>query len=514
MIVSTFGFAGSPGSPSFVRVELRIERGILFRISGISSQAAKASAARIRSALISCGHRWPGKAITVNLAPADNSRTSTAFDLPIALAVLASSGIIPASSLTNIAAAGELGLDGTLRPWAASVFGNLDAFSTELSDVKNIRRLLAPSIFEGMATAIRLSPFRHLSEVIAFLKSHKRNFDDFTHSGNNENTNRINRSLYPHTDTVTFDNLEGENTAKRLAVIASAGSHDVIMLGPPGSGKSVLARCIHSLLPNLSESEFAESSSIHAAAGLLLNASSNRPPWKAPHSSTNMNGLIGSWSKSRGRGAIPGSWSLAHNGVLFLDEFAEFNRSALEACRAPLESRIISLSRAEGSVELPAAALFIGAMNPCPCGRFTGKRDSCVCSASEIKRYKKKISGPIADRIAIHLEMGHDLNEGFGSKSFTWDEARSAVSRVRSWLDNHPGEKRFECGPQLSKDASELLRSCRTVLKLSHRGLYHVKNVALTAALIDESSMITNEHIAESGASRLFDRQDWVMELT
>lgn len=509
MIVSTFGFAGSPGAPSFVRVELRLERGVLFRISGISNRAARASATRIRSALMACGHRWPGKAITVNLAPADLSRTSTAFDLPIALAVLASSGIIPSSSLKQIAAAGEIGLDGTLRPWATSIFGNCETFSSELSDVQNIKTLLAPSKFNSTNSPLPLQPFNHLSEVIAYLK-----FPDKTKITPRliESTFNSISNVSPSLKTITFDNIDGEQTAKRMAVIAAAGSHDVIMQGPPGTGKTVLAKCIHGLLPDLSDEEFSQCKTIHSAAGLFLKSSRNRPPWLSPHTSTNMNGLIGSWSNLKGRGAIPGAWSLAHNGVLFLDEFAEFSRGTLEACRAPLESKMISLARAAGSTTLPASALLIAEMNPCPCGRGNGDNASCDCQSNEIRRYRRKISGPIADRIAIHLELGHEMKDSIenGTKNMSWTEAKNAVARVKKWVDNNPGEEKFVNGPTLTEEASELLNSCRSVLKLSHRGMYHVNDVAMTAALIDDSPVIEVEHISEAGASRLFDRQSWM----
>ena len=509
MIVSTFGFAGSPGSPCFVRVELRLERGILFRISGISNQAARASATRIRSALMACGHRWPGKAITVNLAPADLSRTSTAFDLPIALAVLASSGIIPSSSLKHIAAAGEMGLDGTLRPWATSVFGFVETFSSELSDVRNIKTLLAPSKFDSSDSPLPLQLFTHLSEVIAYLKSPNKT-QVKPHLIENPFNSIGNTSSF--LEEVTFDIIKGEETAKRMAVIAAAGSHDVIMQGPPGTGKTVLAKCIHALLPDLSEKEFSQCKSIHSAAGLFLKSNRNRPPWLSPHTSTNMNGLIGSWSNLKGRGAIPGAWSLAHNGILFLDEFAEFSRGTLEACRAPLESKMISLARAAGSTTLPASALLIAAMNTCPCGRGNGDNASCDCQSNEIRRYRRKISGPIADRIAIHLELGHEIDDSIenGTKNISWTEAKSAVARVKKWVDNNPGEEKFVNGPPLTEEAAELLNSCRSVLKLSHRGMYHVHDVAITAALIDDSPLIEVKHIAEAGASRLFDRQSWM----
>ena len=402
-----------------------------------------------------------------------------------------------------------MGLDGTLRTWATSIFGNFETFSSELSDVRNIKTLLAPSKFDSSGSPLPLQPFTHLSEVIAYLKSPNK-AKVKPHLIENHFKSIGNTS--PLLDEITFDSLDGEQTAKRMAVIAAAGSHDVMMQGGPGTGKTVLAKCIHALLPDLLDKEFTQCKSIHSAAGLFLKSGRNRPPWLSPHPATNMQGLIGSWSPQKGRGAVPGAWSLAHHGILFLDEFAEFSRGTLEACRAPLETGMISLARAAGSTMLPASALLIAAMNPCPCGRGNGDNASCDCPSSEIRRYRRKISGPIADRIAIHLELGHESNDNIenGAKIFSWTEAKNVVTRVKKWIDNNPGEEKFVNGPALTEEAAELLNACKSVLKLSHRGIYHVHDVAMTAALIDDSQVIEVEHIAEAGASRLFDRRSWM----
>jgi magnesium chelatase family protein len=512
MIVSTFGFAGSPGSPSFVRVELRFERGILFRISGFSSQAAKASSARIRSALMSCGHRWPGKAITVNIAPAEMSRTSTAYDLPVTLAILASRGVIPKSSLQYLASAGELGLDGTIRPWQSTIFENPLNLSSQLTDENRISLLISPPLPQNNKSTYPHKTFSHLNELIAY-------FNSASHSHKTQKSFSKKLNAIPHqkhtVEEITFENIQGEETAKRSAIIAAAGAHDLIMVGPPGSGKTVLAKCIHSLLPDLTPAEINECGSIHSAAGHLFNSNSTRPPWQAPHSSTNLNGLIGAWSTQKSRGIIPGSWSLAHNGVLFLDEFAEFARGTLEACRAPLESHSISLVRAAGTTELPASALLIAALNPCPCGRGLGRKNSCACQDAEVNRYLKKISGPVADRIAIHIELGHEVGDFTSSfttsnHNISWSSARAKVARVRKWDIEHAGGNRIKHGPQMTREASSLFNTCRSSLKLSHRGLNHVHNIALTAALVDNSHTIEIEHIAEAGARRLFDRRTWL----
>ena len=512
MIVSTFGFAGSPGSPSFVRVELRIERGILFRISGFSSQAAKASSARIRSALMACGHRWPGKAITVNIAPAEVSRTSTAYDLPIALAILASQGAIPTSGLSSLASAGELGLDGSIRPWQNTIFENTLHMPSQLSDQDHISLLISPPLPQHQKSTYPHTTFSHLNELISYFKS-------TPNSPKIKKRASAKKHVVTHTsyssEKITFENIEGEETAKRRAIISAAGAHDLIMLGPPGSGKTVLAKCIHSLLPDLTLTERNECGSIHAAAGQSFNTDASRPPWQSPHSSTNLNGLIGAWSTQKSRGIVPGSWSLAHNGVLFLDEFAEFTRGTLEACRAPLETHSISLVRAAGTTELPASALLVAALNPCPCGRGLGRKNTCACQDAEVKRYLNKISGPLADRIAIHIEVGHEVGDSTlsfatSNQNMTWASARANVARVRQWDREHRGKDRIKQGPQMTREATSLFNACRSNLKLSHRGLNHVRNVALTAALVDKSPKIDVVHIAEAGAGRLFDRPTWL----
>ena len=390
MIVTTFGFVGGPISPCFVRIELRIERGMLFRLSGVSSTAAKSAKARIRSALLSCGYRWPGKAITVNIAPADLSRTSTAYDLPIALCILAAEGHICKKRLREIAASGEIGLDGTLIP--SSTINNIaQNLNSQIINTSKIKELIHSTVNYSMIQKQRISQivkhksstYSHLKEVITYIRISK---------NISKKEVKANTTTEEHTQKATdysFANIKGEPTAKRKAIIAAAGNHHIILMGPPGSGKSILARCIHALIPK-TEIE-------------------NGPPWQAPHSSTGVAGLIGAWHKTRDVGVIPGAWSLAHQGVLFLDEWPEFSRAALESCRVPMETGRVALSRAAGSVELPSKALLIAALNPCPCGQLTKTNGICFCTPGEVRKYLKKVSGPVADRFVIHVELGNEV---------------------------------------------------------------------------------------------------------
>ena len=395
MIVTTFGFVGGPISPCFVRIELRVERGMLFRLSGVSGSSAKSAKARIRSALLSCGYRWPGKAITVNIAPADLSRTSTSYDLPIALCILAAEGHISKCRLKIIATSGEMSLDGSLWPISTStnITQNVNSHFIHKSEIKE---LLHPTVHPAKTQISGTrqiekhssSTYSHLKEVITYLRNTK-------NKAKKENTNTPLQAAKKHPENseinshYSFANIKGEPTAKRKAIIAAAGNHHIILMGPPGSGKSVLAKCIHALLPK---------------------SNNNRPPWQAPHSSTGVGGLIGAWNKTREVGVIPGAWSLAHQGVLFLDEWPEFSRSALESCRVPMETGRVALSRAAGSVELTSEALLIAALNPCPCGQLTKSNGICFCTPGEVRNYLKKVSGPVADRFVIHLELGNEIN--------------------------------------------------------------------------------------------------------
>jgi magnesium chelatase family protein len=384
-----------------VRVELRVERGILFRLSGVNSTSARAAQARIRSALIACGHRWPGKGITVNISPASKARKSTAYDVPIALAILAAEGKISAHAISQLASAGELGLDGTIRKWNTNPF-NPEIEGSQLEDLSKIRSILSP--YKNIEKSLGLTHRKtsHLTGLIKYLNNPNKSLIKF------KSKKSITFSVEKDGETESsFRNLQGEHTVKRKAVLSAAGGHNIIMMGPPVSGKTELAKCIHALLPDLTEEEQSEIEKIHSNSGYRLRRR-ERPPWREPHISTGAAGLIGSWSSKSDVGVVPGEWSLAHRGVLFLDEWPEFSRGALEACRVPMETGIVALARAAGNIKLPAKALLIAALNPCPCGRLTDEFNVCICAPSEVRRYLKKLSGPVADRFAIHIELGNE----------------------------------------------------------------------------------------------------------
>lgn len=404
MLIETFGVVGNSDRPSFVRVELRIERGFLFRLSGLSTTAAKAAQTRIRSALLACGNRWPGKGISVNIAPATELRNTTELDLPIALALLAAQGVIAPSTIKSTAFSGELSLDGSV---VNSPKNDQLIISKEINDREKLK---INSIFNSNGL--------HLKKILSILQTYSppanttlfqnnriiqinRNLNSDVFQSNNCAKRTLKTEI--KTKLKTFLNLKGEHTAKRQALIAAAGRHNTIIIGPPGSGKSTLAKIIHSLLPDIKSNDHQNQEGLNE---------STRPPWRAPHTTTKPAGLIGSWKSNGINGSekiILGEWSLAHQGVLFMDERPEFSRDSLEACRVPMETGQIALARASGSTILDASPLVIAALNPCPCGKHTSKSAKCFCSPSEARAYVGKLSGPIADRFAIHLEMGEEV---------------------------------------------------------------------------------------------------------
>jgi len=463
---------------------------------GLPIGAVKESRERVGAALVNSGFAMPPRRITVNLAPADVRKQGTAFDLPIAIGILVATGQLAASSIEGRLFVGELGLDGTIRGIRGAL--SIARLAESCGAVDQLVLPRANLAEAGRVSSLRLSAqddFRTLAEELR----------------RGELTVSIAEPLttVAPTESLDFADVVGQESAKRALEVAAAGGHNVLMIGPPGAGKTMLARRLPGILPELSEAESLEVIAIHSVAGTLTNhaLASGARPFRAPHHSISSAGLIGGGGTPR-----PGEVSLAHNGVLFLDEMLEFPRSVLEGLRQPMEDGKVVISRAAMSVPFPARFTLVGASNPCPCGRLGDPTGKCTCSPSDVERYSSRMSGPLNDRIDMYVAVGavplNDLSSSDGGEpSFVVrgrvEAARAAqrkrFSRLRGvecnahapgrWIDSHGG---VETG------ARSLLQRAAESLSLSARGYHRVLKVARTIADIDNDDAVTERHIAEA----------------
>jgi magnesium chelatase family protein len=463
---------------------------------GLPVGAVKESRERVGAALLNSGFSLPPRRITVNLAPADRRKEGTAFDLPIAIGILTATGQLDPAAAERKLFAGELGLDGTLR----SIRGAL-SIARHTSQLDDIETLVIPAsnLSEaGRVSSTRLSAPVTLRGLVDELKNGGLSHSTWTHRPNGGS------SLVPD-----FADVVGQDTAKRALEVAAAGSHNLLMIGPPGAGKTMLARRLPGILPELTEEEALEVIAIHSVAGTLTHdfIDSSERPFRAPHHSISSAGLIGGGSAPR-----PGEVSLAHNGVLFLDEMLEFPRSVLEGMRQPMEDGRVVISRAATSVRYPARFTLVGATNPCPCGRLGDPTGKCVCSAADVERYTRRISGPLSDRIDMHVSVGavalRDLASPSRAESTQEIRHRVVAARARQverfhklrgvscnahvpgrWLDAHGG---------ISDACRAVLERAAGALSLSARGYHRVLKVARTIADLDGEPVVSAAHVSEA----------------
>lgn len=491
-----------------VRVEADASDGLpsMYMVGDLNHQVKEAQD-RIRSALKNYGISLPPRRLTINLAPASIRKAGTRFDLPIAAAVLAAIGRIPRECLRNVMLAGELGLDGSI----AGVSGVLP--SVLRAQQAGIKKCIVPKENEEegrralefcrKGTEMEVIGIGSLGEFLAWcggtLQAHRTS--EPTVSGCEKEESDID-----------FSEVKGQYAAKRAAVLAAAGFHNLLLCGPPGVGKSMIAQRIPTILPALSSDERLEIMKVYSVAGLLSEKGQQvrRRPFRAPHHTASPQSLSGG-----GKYPSPGEISLAHRGVLFLDELPEFSRRALEILRQPLEDRKITISRVHGSYEFPACLMLVGAMNPCPCGYYPDM-NRCRCRPGDIARYRNRLSAPILDRVDLFAEVEsvtYEELQGKGEEGETSEEMRRQVEQAAAMQkERYKGEKiRFnsELGPSqtdryciMDRESGSLLREIFEKMELSARSYYRILRVARTAADLDESDIIRTEHISEAVSYR------------
>jgi magnesium chelatase family protein len=504
MISFAFSAAVNGIDADIISVEIYISSGLpIFSIVGLPDAAVKESRDRVIAALKNSGFDFPSKKITVNLAPADIKKEGGSFDLPIALGILASCEKINSETLKSFCAAGELSLDGKIR----KVKGVLPmALSLQNSKIKNFIVPFSNRHEAAAVNGLNVYPFKTLSEAANFLNGAE--VLPFVC----QDIEPVNLQSGQEYD---FSEIKGQRYAKRAAEVAAAGAHNMIMSGPPGSGKTMIAKRIAGILPPLEYGESIETTKIWSACGrAFFGGLIKERPFRSPHHTVSAAALAGGGTYPK-----PGEVSLAHNGVLFLDEFAEFRRDALEILRQPLEDKQITVSRAKNSLVFPASFMLVAAMNPCPCGNLGNPNKRCVCSHLQIRKYKNKVSGPLLDRIDICIEVPavkiSELTNMQDGESSTRIKERVVKAR-KIQNERFKSSKIFTNAQMQSKDikkycvaenkAMELLKNAVEKLNFSARSYDKILKVSRTIADLDASEIIKPAHIAEAVQYRAFDR--------
>ena len=510
MLVKTYCAEVMGLEATTITIEVNMTRGVQFHLSGLADAAVKESYDRIRAAIANNGFKPPTADLTINLSPADIRKEGSGYDLPLAIGILAAHGKISETMLGDYMMIGELGLDGKLKPvsgvLSVAIRARKEKFKGLIVPQENVREA-------AVVNHLDVYGMEGLADVISFFNGSTMYEPTFVDTRKEFYEQQCSFDL-------DFADVKGQEGVKRALEIAAAGGHNIIMIGSPGSGKSMMAKRLPGILPPLTLAESLETTQIHSVAGKLSSGTSliSQRPFRSPHHTVSQVAMTGGTNKAQ-----PGEVSLAHNGVLFLDELPEFNKTTLEVLRQPLEDRKITISRARYTVEYPCSFMFVASMNPCPCGYYGDPTHHCVCTPGQIQRYMNKISGPLLDRIDLHVEVPV---VPFGQLSQMKPGESSSIIRERVIKARQMQEQRFAndkgiyCNAQMTErmlhqyaepDASSLdmLRLAMERLSLSARAYSRILKVARTIADLDGSENIQSQHIAEAIGYRSLDRSDW-----
>ena len=510
MLVKTYAAAVQGISATIITIEVNTSKGIQFFLVGLPDVAVRESHERIVSALQENGYKFPRSRIVINMAPADIRKEGSSYDLPLAIGILAGAEMISSEKLSQYLLMGELSLDGTLKPIKGvlpiAITAREAGFKGFILPQQNAREA-------AVVNQLDVYGVTNIREVIGFM------------DGKEElEPTRVDTRKEFYARQLQFDDdfseVRGQENVKRALEVAAAGGHNLLMIGPPGSGKSMMAKRLPSILPPFTLHESLETTKIHSVAGKIGNDTSlmTQRPFRSPHHTISDVAMVGGGSYPQ-----PGEISLAHNGILFLDELPEFSRSVLEVMRQPLEDRMISISRARFTVEYPAGFMLVASMNPCPCGYYNHPTRACVCSPGAVQKYMNRISGPLLDRIDIQIEI---VPVPFEKISEQRPAEPSAAIRERVMAARRIQEKRFQdcpgvyCNAQMNSrllhtyavpdaEGLKLLRHAMTKLNLSARAYDRILKVSRTIADLEGEEAVRPNHLAEAIHYRNLDREGW-----